>query len=629
MAKIDKITTCCQKVLPLVYDESLSYYEVLCKVQQKLNELIKINNNIRDEVHSDYLAVLEGAKVATEAVASVTAMRDEVLTLKQATEQYAHDVVTIYNETVEARDTAIAKANIAEQSATTASAKADIAQTSATTATEKANIAVQSAETATQKANIATEKADSAVQSATTATEKAESAVQSANTATAKADIAVESANTATAKADIAVESANTATEKANIASTSATTATQKAEIASTSADTAIAKAQEASASASTASTKASEAQASADVSESMSEIATMKATEAQTNADKVLTAMSLVSGTINYYKGDNIEMTIYGGENDSMSVTITPTIINNVLYIYGNVTQELTGQITIHLPNIVTKALNMTQVFDWAKTVLPNIDVNNLPYVTFGGGNGNTYTNGATQENLISTVAGKSIGAPWYSFNMQLFSNTLTEITVPYQAGTTLKYSFTIIQPLVFTNEVTPDPTDYITKLNEVTQAREQADTALQQNIDNNTSQIISLNSMPAVYWKTLYPVGSIYISTSSTFNPQTAWGGTWVKTSDGRCLIGANDKYPLGSTGGETEHTLTIDEIPRHSHSIKSASTDGDIDWVLKDHMANQKAEDLNWQWYGNSISYEGGGKKHNNMQPYLAVYIWERTA
>lgn len=41
----------CQKILPLVYDESLSYYEVLCKVQQKLNEVIKSNNNLQDEFY--------------------------------------------------------------------------------------------------------------------------------------------------------------------------------------------------------------------------------------------------------------------------------------------------------------------------------------------------------------------------------------------------------------------------------------------------------------------------------------------------------------------------------------------------------------------------------------------------
>ena len=442
MNKINKINVCCQKVLPLVYDESLSYYEVLCKVIQKLNELIKINNNIRDEVHSDYLAVLEGAKVATEAVASVTTMRDEVLTLKQATEQYAHDVTTVYNQTVEARDTAIAKADIAEQSATTATEKATEASISASNASASAKSASDTV------SGFDTHVAEKKTELDTYTSGKKTELDTYTNTEKNVIDEYIDQvgADIMSAK-DTAVTASETATAKADIASTSATTATQKA-------------------------------------------------TEAQTNADKVLTAMSLVSGTINYYKGDNIEMTIYGGENDSMSATITPTIRNNVLYIYGNVTQELTGQVTIHLPNIVTKAVNMTQVFDWAKTVLPNIDVNNLPYVTFGGGNGNTYTNGATQEKLISTVAGKSIGAPWYSLNMQLFSNTISEITVPHQSGTTLKYSFTIIQPLVFTNEVTPDPTDYITKLNEETQARENADAQLKEDIAEISKYSLTVDS-------------------------------------------------------------------------------------------------------------------------------------
>ena len=174
-------TTCCQKVLPLVYDESLSYYEVLCKVQQKLNELIKINNAIRDEAHKEYVEILETAKQVTEAVATTTQARDEVLSLKQATEQYANDAVTVYNQTVQAKNTAVESATSASQSASTASEKANIAQTSANTATEKANIASQSATTATQKAN-------SASQSATVATQKAE-------VATEKADIAKENAD--------------------------------------------------------------------------------------------------------------------------------------------------------------------------------------------------------------------------------------------------------------------------------------------------------------------------------------------------------------------------------------------------------------------------------------------------
>lgn len=175
------VTTCCQKVLPLVYDESLSYYEVLCKVQQKLNELIKINNAVRDEAHKEYVEILETAEQVTEAVATATQARDEVLSLKQATEQYAHDVTTVYNQTVQAKNTAVESATSASQSASTASAKASIAQASATTATEKANIASQSATTATQKA-------DSASQSATVATEKAEIAITNADIAKNNAD---------------------------------------------------------------------------------------------------------------------------------------------------------------------------------------------------------------------------------------------------------------------------------------------------------------------------------------------------------------------------------------------------------------------------------------------------------
>lgn len=433
MNKINKINVCCQKVLPLVYDESLSYYEVLCKVIQKLNELIKINNNIRDEVHSDYLAVLEGAKVATEAVASVTAMRDEVLTLKQATEQYAHDVVTVYNQTVEARDTAIAKANIAEQSATTATQKAEIASTSATTATEKANIAVQSANTATQKAN-------SAQQSASTATEKA-------NIATEKAESAVQSANTATAKADIAVESANTATEKANIASTYATTATQKAESASTSADTAIAKAQEASASASTASTKADSAKHDASLSSTMAQNARASAEEAQTNADKVLTSMSLVSGTVNYYKSDEVAIMV---DEDGTYAYTTPYIRNNVLYINVRLEYTLYGPLTINLPNLTKKTINFTPVINWATGVIENIDLSNLPHTVFTGG-GTTIING---EQFITNCVSSYRSFPTYVLGLQMFSNEKTQITLESGKHITIPFYFTLIQPLVFDGE-------------------------------------------------------------------------------------------------------------------------------------------------------------------------------
>lgn len=131
-------------------------------------------------------------------------------------------------------------------------------------------------------------------------------------------------------------------------------------------------------------------------------------------------------------------------------------------------------------------------------------------------------------------------------------------------------------------------------------------------------------------------HPVGSIYISTSSTFNPQTAWGGTWEKTANGRCLIGASDKYPLGSTGGEATHKLTTDEMPKHRHSsgtyaegypTNTAEINGYCTWVNggKPHD-NDPDSGENGEV---RTSWVGGSQPHNNMQPYLAVYIWERTA
>ena len=197
--KQDLFDCYCQKVLPLVYDDSLSYYEVLCKVIHKLNELIEINNTIRDDIHKEYVEMLEAVKTVTEAVASVTSARDEVLTLKQATEQYANDVVTVYNETVNARDTATQKAKEAS--------------TSAGIASEQANIASQKAEEVSENVQTASQKAEEASTSAQTATQKA-------NEASSNAQIATNQANNASGSARVATEKAQEAKASADLAKT-------------------------------------------------------------------------------------------------------------------------------------------------------------------------------------------------------------------------------------------------------------------------------------------------------------------------------------------------------------------------------------------------------------------------
>ena len=122
------------------------------------------------------------------------------------------------------------------------------------------------------------------------------------------------------------------------------------------------------------------------------------------------------------------------------------------------------------------------------------------------------------------------------------------------------------------------------------------------------------------------VYPVGSIYMNVNST-NPGTLFGGTWEQIQ-GRFLLGMSSSYPAGSAGGEATHTLTEAEMPSHDHGIKSG--------LMLLYTDNNKAvketpvsDGVNNVTGYDGFSAQGGGAAHNNMPPYLSVYIWKRTA
>ena len=170
-------------------------------------------------------------------------------------------------------------------------------------------------------------------------------------------------------------------------------------------------------------------------------------------------------------------------------------------------------------------------------------------------------------------------------------------------------------------------------------------------------TTEATDLNRVPPkvavldnagwVYYRTpvdlIYPVGSIYMSVNAT-NPKELFGGTW-KQIEGRFLLGMSSSYPAGSTGGEATHTLTTSEIPFHNHAI---GQDGNTSLVLPTDVAVDDSSHAQYVttleggrsgWYKSSVAWGGAivtrnqtspyGQSHNNMPPYLAVYIWKRTA
>jgi hypothetical protein len=124
------------------------------------------------------------------------------------------------------------------------------------------------------------------------------------------------------------------------------------------------------------------------------------------------------------------------------------------------------------------------------------------------------------------------------------------------------------------------------------------------------------------------IYPVGAVYISVAST-SPATLFGGTWTQIKD-TFLLGAGDTYSAGATGGEAAHTLTTEEMPNHNHKSVSGYTNS----ALPDYFGGSTANFGIGNANTNSTTFltsstVGGGGAHNNMPPYLTVYMWQRTA
>lgn len=132
------------------------------------------------------------------------------------------------------------------------------------------------------------------------------------------------------------------------------------------------------------------------------------------------------------------------------------------------------------------------------------------------------------------------------------------------------------------------------------------------------------------------VYPVGSIYISASST-SPASFIGGSWERLKD-RFLLAAGDSYAAGSTGGEAWHTLSRSEMPSHTHEpndwtfvVSTGTRSGSFNIGGSSNKTGNaeiyiSADKTKQKW---PSSPAGGSTGHNNMPPYLSVYMWKRVS
>lgn len=121
------------------------------------------------------------------------------------------------------------------------------------------------------------------------------------------------------------------------------------------------------------------------------------------------------------------------------------------------------------------------------------------------------------------------------------------------------------------------------------------------------------------------LFPVGYIYMSVVNT-DPGELFDGVWERIKD-RFLLAAGDTYAAGNVGGEASHTLTVDEIPAHNHVVDDTPANPTVAFQNDTGSGSSSAAMTNFE--GSNTGNAGGGQAHNNMPPYLTVYMWKRVS
>lgn len=147
---------------------------------------------------------------------------------------------------------------------------------------------------------------------------------------------------------------------------------------------------------------------------------------------------------------------------------------------------------------------------------------------------------------------------------------------------------------------------------------------------------------------FKLIYPVGSIYLSTSTT-NPSTYFGGTWEQVAKECYLLGYNSSNTWFDKPGQSKGskngpggwntastTLTLDQIPSHGHKIRMRN-EGKWNWNSGSFAGDMLEGGYYWQGSRGTFNWlidtepQGGGKGHNHFHvpPYYTVVVWKRTA
>ena len=173
-----------------------------------------------------------------------------------------------------------------------------------------------------------------------------------------------------------------------------------------------------------------------------------------------------------------------------------------------------------------------------------------------------------------------------------------------------------------------------------------------------NDSSTKLATTAFVQAVSQVLFPIGAIYTATVST-NPATLLGfGTWTAFGAGRVLIGNGGGFTAGTTGGSADailvsHNHTTTSAGNHQHfthtsATATASGVGSSDVTSGNYFVSQTSGGTDWAYatratasaadvgltstagaHTHTISTEGSSGTNANLQPYVVVYMWQRTA
>ncbi len=126
------------------------------------------------------------------------------------------------------------------------------------------------------------------------------------------------------------------------------------------------------------------------------------------------------------------------------------------------------------------------------------------------------------------------------------------------------------------------------------------------------------------------VWPVGSIYLSLDAT-DPAVRFGGVWERIENA-FLLAAGDGHPVGERGGAETVTLTQAQMPKHTH-VHNDYIQGYVNANYRDGIdtyatPTQELAGGDRQAVQGGSSSAGGDEPHNNMPPYLSVFVWKRV-